>query len=99
MKYEKGAGCFISRCLTKNAAIITETGKAAKTIKKVFSYLESSPVIDIKRTSEKLGLSCNATANVVNKLVDLKILIKAENIKRNRAFSYDEYLSILRSDI
>ena len=65
---------------------------------KVFSCLEGSPIIDIKKTSEELGLSYNATANAVNKLIDLGILIQTENVQRNRVFSYEAYLNILRQD-
>lgn len=78
--------------------MISNTGRAAKTIKKVFSYLESSPMIDIKKTSEELGFSYNATANAVNKLMDKGILVQRENVQRNRVFSYEEYLNILRQD-
>ena len=55
-------------------------------------------MIDIKKTSEQLGLSYNATANAVNKLVDLGILIQTENVQRNRVFTYEEYVKILRQD-
>lgn len=82
----------------KNWEIISNTGRASKTIIKVFSYLEGSPIIDIKKTSEELGLSYNATANAVNKLIDLGILIQTENVQRNRVFSYETYLNILRQD-
>jgi DNA-binding Lrp family transcriptional regulator len=65
---------------------------------KVFNYLEGSPVIDIKKTSQELGISFNAVANAVNKLVELGILKQTENVQRNRVFAYDEYLNILRKD-
>lgn len=82
----------------KNIMIVKGTGKAAQTIIKVFNYLEGSPIIDIKKTSEELGISYNAAANAVNKLVQLGILKQTENVQRNRVFAYDEYLNILRKD-
>lgn len=82
----------------KNIKIVRGTGKAAKTIIKVFNYLEGSPIIDIKKTSEEIGISFNTAANAVNKLVQLGILKQTENVQRNRVFAYDEYLSILRKD-
>lgn len=82
----------------KNIKIVRGTGKAAKTIMKVFNYLEGSPIIDIKKTSEELGISFNAAANAVNKLVQLGVLKQTENVQRNRVFAYDEYLNILRKD-
>lgn len=82
----------------KNREIVKNTGKAAKTIMKVFNYLEGSPIIDIKKTSEELGVSFNAASNAVNKLVRLGILKQTENVQRNRVFAYEEYLNILRKD-
>jgi len=82
----------------KNTEIVKGTGKAAKTIMKVFNYLEGSPIIDIKKTSEELGISFNAASNAVNKLVQLGILKQTENVQRNREFAYEEYLNILRKD-
>ncbi len=82
----------------KNFVIVKNTGRAAKTIMNVFAYLESNPIIDIKKTSIALELSYNAVSNAVNRLVELNILVKAKNNKRNRVFTYEDYLSILRKD-
>ena len=82
----------------RNADLINRTGKVAKTVMKVFNYLEESPIIDIRKTSEELGLSFNATANAVRILKDLNILKQTENVKRNRVFAYEDYLQILRKD-
>ncbi len=81
-----------------NWKLISDTGRAEKTIKKVFSYLEGSPIIDIQKTSTHLGLSYNATANAVKKLIALGILFQTENVQRNRVFAYEAYLEILRQD-
>lgn len=82
----------------KNTKIVKRTGKAAKTIMKVFNYLEGSPIIDIGKTSDELGISFNAVSNAVNRLVLLGILKQTENVQRNRVFAYEEYLNILRKD-
>jgi Fic family protein len=81
-----------------NYEVINNTGKVAKTLIKVFNYLEGSPIIDIKKTSEELKISFNAASNAVNKLVELDILRQTENVQRNRVFAYEEYLRILRKD-
>ena len=80
----------------RNYEIVNNTGKSAKTVIKVFKHLESSPIIDIKKTSAALKLSFNAVSNAVNKLVELGILMQTENVRRNRVFAYEEYLGILR---
>lgn len=82
----------------KNTKIVRGTGKAAKTVLKVFKYLEGSPIIDIGKTSDELGISFNATSNAVNKLIQLGILKQTENVQRNRVFAYEDYLNILRKD-
>ena len=82
----------------KNVARVKNTGKAAKTVMKVFNYLEKNPIVDIKKTSEELGISFNATANAVSLLVNKGILKQTENVQRNRLFAYEAYLEILRKD-
>jgi len=80
----------------RNYEVVNNTGKSAKTVIKVFNHLESSPIIDIKKTSAALRLSFNAVSNAVNKLVELGILKQTENVRRSRVFAYEEYLGILR---
>lgn len=82
----------------KNFELVKNTGKASKTIIKVFRYIEGHPIIDIKKTSAELEISFNATSNAVNALLDLSILKQTEGDKRNRIFAYEDYLHILRKD-
>ena len=88
----------IVRLHDKNYEAVKKTGRSAKTVTKVFDYLQSNPIIDIKKTSKELGLSFNAVSNAVNKLMELSILKQTENVRRNRVFAYEEYLEILRKD-
>jgi len=82
----------------RNNKVVQKTGRATKTVMKVFNYLEVSPIIDIKKTSIELSLSFNAVSNAVNKLVELGILRQTENVRRSRVFAYEDYLRILRKD-
>ncbi|MFZ3131940.1 MAG: Fic family protein [Desulfosporosinus sp.] len=82
----------------RNNKVVQKTGRATKTVMKVFNYLEVSPIIDIKKTSIALSLSFNAVSNAVNKLVELGILKQTENVRRSRVFAYEDYLRILRKD-
>jgi len=82
----------------KNYSAVLNTGKASKTILKVFNYIERSPIIDIKKTSLELNISFNAASNAINKLIDLGILNQTENVRRSRVFAYEDYLEILRKD-
>jgi len=82
----------------KNYETVKKTGKSAKTVMKMFNYLESNPIINIKKTSAELKLSFNAVSNAVKNLVELGILRQTENSRRSRVFAYEEYLGILRKD-
>ncbi|HZK57977.1 MAG TPA: hypothetical protein VFD17_06675 [Clostridia bacterium] len=88
----------LAKLHNKNIEIVKNTGRAAKTIKKVFDYLEGFPIIDIGKTSEELNLSFGAISNAVNKLIELGILKQTEGVQRNGVFAYEEYLNILRKD-
>ncbi len=83
---------------SKNTAIVEALGRSAKTAGRVFVYLESNPIIDIKKTASFLGLSYNAVAGTVDKLIQCGILVQTSNAAKNRTFAYDEYLKILRKD-
>lgn len=82
----------------KNLNIIGTLGRSAKTAGRVFTYLESNPIIYIKKTASSLGLSYNAIAGTVEKLMICGILVQTSNVAKNRTFAYDEYLQILRKD-
>ena len=82
----------------KNFKTIEKIGRASKTVRRVLKYLERNPIIDIKKTSGELEISYNAVSNAVNHLVELGILSQTDSVKRNRIFSYEEYLEIMRKD-
>lgn len=69
-----------------------------KTTVKVFEYIKSNPIIDIKKTSTELGISFNTVSKAVNNLMDIGILRQTQNANRNRCFAYEDYLAILRKD-
>lgn len=80
----------------KNTALISKMGRASKNTMLVFRYLESNPIIDIKKTATALNIAFNTVANAVDRLVDAGILIQTTNANRNRIFAYETYLNILR---
>lgn len=67
-------------------------------VRRVFEHVEQYPIIDIKRTAADLGVSYNTVSAAVMKLVQAGILKEMTNASRNRMFSYEEYLNILRKD-
>ena len=82
----------------RNVKIVSAMGRSSATVQRIFAYLESNPIIDIKKTAASLELSYNTVAGAVEKLIDVGILIKTSNVAKNRTFAYHEYLQLLRKD-
>lgn len=82
----------------RNITVLPTTFRKNDNVRRLFDYVEQYPIIDIKRTASALGISFNTTSAAVNKLVEAGILKETTNASRNRVFSYEEYLNILRKD-
>lgn len=82
----------------KNSELIKNAGRSSGTLLKLFKYLESTPIIDIRKTSEFLGLSFPTISKAVNTMIKLGILKQMHNVQRRRVFIYEEYMAILRKD-
>ncbi len=82
----------------RSMAVIDGMGRAAKTAKALFAYLEQNPIIDIGKTAEALKLSFSIVSGAVKRLEEKGILVQTNNVGRNRVFAYQEYLDILRKD-
>lgn len=67
-------------------------------LKRVFNYLETTPIISTKNLAVELGVSFNTASTAIVKLEQLGILLKVGTDKRNRRYAYEEYLKILRKD-
>ncbi|MDR3186364.1 MAG: Fic family protein [Christensenellaceae bacterium] len=80
----------------KNFAAINGLGRVSATLSQLMSYLEENPIIEIGKTADALGLSYNAASSAIMRLCDLNILAQTAGNRRNRAFSYADYLDILR---
>ena len=76
----------------------TLTKRQRTSVLKVFSYLESNPIIDIQKTATALEMSYNTVSKVVSILVDDGILEQTDKSGKAKIFSYTEYLDILRKD-
>lgn len=81
-----------------NACRLPITTRKNDNVRRVFDYIEQYPIIEIKRTATDLGVSYNTVSSAVDKLVQTGILKETTNASRNRVFSYEEYLNILRKD-
>ena len=83
----------------KNTKLFDTLTKRQRTsVLKVFSYLESNPIIDIQKTATTLEMSYNTVSKVVSILVDYGILKQTDKFGKAKIYSYTEYLDILRKD-
>ncbi len=81
-----------------NVRRLPVTARKNDNVRRVFDYIEQYPIIEIKRTAADLGVSYNTVSSAVEKLVQAGILKETTNASRNRVFSYEKYLNILRKD-
>lgn len=65
-------------------------------IMKLYRHLLARPIIDIKGAAEELKLAYNTVKSAVDVLIDLGILKQDNNQGRNKVFSYEAYLDVLR---
>ena len=74
------------------------TKRQRTSVLKVFSYLESNPIIDIQKTATTLEMSYNTVSKVVSILIEDAILKQTDKSGKAKIYSYTEYLDILRKD-
>lgn len=79
-----------------NISSISKMGRISKNALLVFKYLETNPIIDIRKTAETLDITFNTASNVINRLIELGILVQTSTGSRNRTFAYEACLNILR---
>lgn len=72
------------------------SGRISSSLKAVFDYIGKSPIMEMGKTSQALGISFNSVSSAVKRLVELGILVQQGDSRRNRTFVYAEYLDILR---
>ena len=74
------------------------TKRQRTSVLKVFSYLESNPIIDIQKTATTLEMSYNTVSKGVSILIEDGILKQTDKSGKAKIYSYTEYLDILRKD-
>lgn len=79
-------------------ADIIDKEKRNGNLKRIFSYIEQNPIIEIGKTANELGLAYNTAAKQIEKLLTLGVLIPAGKAGKSRIFLYHDYLAILRRD-
>jgi Fic family protein len=82
----------------RNMEVLENSGRTRELLKAIFAYLESSPIIEVKQTAEKFGLTYGRVNNAVKRLEEFKILKQSNPQRRNRVYSYAAYLDILNDE-
>lgn len=73
------------------------TKRTLETMKKLFHYLESHPIIEIGKTAEELSIVYNTVSSAVNRFEKMGILHLVKKQGRNKVYNYKEYLDILKN--
>jgi Fic family protein len=81
---------------TKNTEIVNGMGRASKTARRLFEYLEQNPIIEIRKTATALQMAFSTVSTSVDRLCAAKILRQSAGKQRNRIFTYEAYLDLLR---
>lgn len=83
----------------KSISSLEDLSKRQKTnVLKLFSYLETNPIIDIQKTATALELSYNTVSKAISLLVERGILVQTKKSGKAKIYSYVAYLDILRKD-
>ena len=85
----------------KNVALLADGANQRQfaTLTKLFSYIESHPIIEIKKTAEALNVSYNAVSRGVFILMEKGLLEQCQRVGKTRIYSYAQYVEVLRKDI
>ncbi|MDR0883884.1 MAG: Fic family protein [Oscillospiraceae bacterium] len=86
----------LSALHAQNAAVVGGMGRAAKTAARLLEYLEANPIIEAQKTATALGLAFSTASAAIKRLCVAGILTQSAGEQRNRVFSYDAYLALLR---
>jgi Fic family protein len=75
---------------------LTDFGKRRKNAENLLLHLYGQPIVDAEDISSLLNISIHASFRLVNDFLKLGILKEKTGFKRNRIFSFDEYLELFR---
>jgi Fic family protein len=86
----------LSRLHTRNIEAVGDMGRAAKTALRLLDYLAQNPIIEIRKTAVALDLAFSTVSSAVRRLCEARILVQSAGKQRDRLFSYEAYLDLLR---
>ncbi len=75
---------------------IISLGKKQALAKSLLQYLYSKPITDTKDVAKTLNINYSTASRLMDDFVRLEILLELTGYKRNRVFSFDDYLKLFR---
>lgn len=81
------------------ALVGREFGRGAGRALELLETLYASPYVSVNSAKSALGVSFAAANAIIGKLEDIGILAEYTGNRRNRAFAYVEYLTLLRENV
>jgi len=79
----------------EDSALIQSSGRLASSVLRVFSAMCETPVNTLANLCRRTSITFPTAASAMRKLVELGIVNEVTGGKRNRAFAYKRYLSLL----
>jgi len=73
---------------------IIKLGKKVPNAKKLLDYLFTQPIVTAQNVAELLEISQVSSYKIIEDFVQVKILKETTGFKRNRFFSFEEYINI-----
>jgi Fic family protein len=77
---------------------IEDLGRNAASALRIHELLQKKPIISVPIASAELNLSAPTVRNSIDKLKEIGLVKEITGKKRNRLFSYQNYLDILQAD-
>jgi Fic family protein len=84
--------------LQRDSSLVHALRTNRENSQRLFNHLVSHPIVTVRSIKEALNIGRNTSQRCIGELVDLGILHETTNQARNRIFSYEAYLSVLRKD-
>jgi Fic family protein len=92
------ARAIVSLRESDRAKIVDELGRVAGNAIKVHEYLFRFPLVSVNPVAELLGISFTSANRLIERLVEIGILVEVTGNARNRVFHYARYINLF-SDI
>lgn len=81
----------------KNLAKLPIINRKKNLYKKLFEYIEKNPIFNIREVQNDINVSYNSVKTAVEKFEELGIIKQNNNIKRNKIYTYEEYIALFKN--